>query len=136
MLDEALQPAKNIKASLEQVTVESVADFNGSINRLRQIALDAAKAVGYYETEVSFKHLGGDNIEVNLKAGEPVMYNINCLTFVAKGRKASSQSLIMMSLKNEALPQAGECSIMDNMKRANRRWTVFLKHMDFLMANG
>lgn len=70
--DEDKQPAKNIKSALEQVTVESVADFNSSINRLRQIALDASKAVGYYDTKVSFKHLGGDDIEVSIEAGEPV----------------------------------------------------------------
>ena len=106
--DEALQPAKNIKASLEQVTVESVADFNGSINRLRQIALDAAKAVGYYETEVSFKHLGGDNIEVNLKAGEPVIVQHQLFDIRGEGAEGEQSIPDYDVIENEALPQAGD----------------------------
>ena len=45
--DAKLEPARNIKAALEKVTVESVSDFNASVNKLRQIAKDAAEAVGF-----------------------------------------------------------------------------------------
>ena len=41
------EPYANIKAALEDITQESAMDLNGSIPRLRQTALAAARAVGY-----------------------------------------------------------------------------------------
>ncbi|NHB12555.1 hypothetical protein GWK53_39490, partial [Burkholderia cepacia] len=71
--DAKLEPARNIKAALEKVTVESVSDFNASVNKLRQIAKDAAEAVGFYDTKIAFRHLGKDNIQVSLEVGKPVI---------------------------------------------------------------
>lgn len=106
--DDAQQPAKNIKAALEQVTVDSVTDFAPSINRLRQIALDAAEAVGYYDAEVSFKHLGGDNIEVTLKAGEPVTVKNRIVDIRGAGAEGDSALPVYAEMKESLPPKVGD----------------------------
>lgn len=102
--DEKLQPAKNIKSALEQVTVDSVEDFNSSINRLRQIALDASKAVGYYDTQVSFKHLGGDDIEVSLVIGEPVQVQNRLVDVRGEGAEGENALPVFTKIEDNGLP--------------------------------
>lgn len=105
--DDKQQPAKNIKAALEQVTVESVTDFLPSVGKLRQIALDAAQAVGYYDTEVSFKHLGGDKIEVNIKAGEPVLVKNRLVDIRGEGADGEAALPVYQAIEQEIPPKEG-----------------------------
>lgn len=67
------EPYQNIKAALEDITVDSVADFQGSVARLRQTAHAAARAVGYYNVDLSItkKASGEINVIIN-DIGEPV----------------------------------------------------------------
>lgn len=102
------QPAKNIKSALEQVSVESVADFNSSLNRLRQIALDASKAVGYYDTKVRFKHLGGDKIEVHLEIGKPVIVQHRLIDLRGEGAEGDKALTVYASLEKDSLPKVGD----------------------------
>lgn len=106
--DENKQPAKNIKSALEQVTVESVADFNSSLNRLRQIALDASKAVGYYDTKVRFRHLGGDDIEVSLEVGEPVVVKHRLIDVRGAGADSNHAVPVYEDIEKQGLPKVGD----------------------------
>lgn len=101
--DANLEPARNIKAALEKVTVESVTDFNASVNKLRQIAKDAAEAVGYYDTKIAFKHLGKDNIQVSLDVGKPVIVQNRIVDIRGEGGKGDN-SLPVYPVLEEALP--------------------------------
>ncbi len=106
--DDKQQPAKNIKAALEQVTVESVTDFLPSVSKLRQIALNAAQAVGYYDTEVSFKHLGGDKVEVNIKAGEPVLVKNRVVDIQGEGAEGENALPVYQAIEEQIPPKQGE----------------------------
>lgn len=107
--DEKLQPAKNIKSALEQVTVESVEDFQSSINRLRQIALEASQAVGYYETVVSFKHLGSNNIQVSIdKVGEPVLVENRIVEIRGEGTEGEQALSVFEAMEQQLSPKHGE----------------------------
>ncbi|WP_201551087.1 autotransporter assembly complex protein TamA [Psychrobacter sp. DD43] len=71
--DDDVQPIKNIKAALDDTTVQSVVDFTAALPRLRQTALDAAKAVGYYDVTLRLSQPYTDTIDVVIeKLGEPV----------------------------------------------------------------
>ncbi len=71
--DEDIQPINNIKAALDDNTVQSVVDFTAALPRLRQIAQDAAKAVGYYEVNMRLRQPTSDTIDVIIEdLGEPV----------------------------------------------------------------
>ncbi|WP_435980317.1 autotransporter assembly complex protein TamA [Psychrobacter sp. DM4] len=71
--DEDIQPINNIKAALDDTTVQSVVDFTAALPRLRQSALDAAKAVGYYDVVLSLRQPSPDRIDVIIeRLGEPV----------------------------------------------------------------
>lgn len=107
--DEKLQPAKNIKSALEQVTVESVEDFNSSINRLRQIALEASQAVGYYDTVVSFKHLGDDNIQVSIdNVGEPVKVSNRIVDIRGEGTEGEQALPVYEAMEQQLAPKVGD----------------------------
>ena len=71
--DDDIQPINNIKAALDDTTVQSVADFTAALPRLRQTALDAAKAVGYYDITLRLRQPTADTVDVIIeKLGEPV----------------------------------------------------------------
>ena len=106
--DAKLEPAKNIKAALEKVTVESVADFNASVNKLRRIAKDAAEAVGYYDTTVGFRHLGGDNIEVSLNVGAPVIVTNRHIDVRGEGGKGDKALPVYPAIEQEIPPKVGD----------------------------
>lgn len=106
--DEEQQPAKNIKAMLEQVTVASVEDFNASINRLRQIAVEASEAVGYYDVKTTFKHVGGDNIEVSLEIGEPVIVQHQLLDIWGEGAEGEKALPVYTAIEQDGLPTTGD----------------------------
>ncbi|WP_169391898.1 MULTISPECIES: autotransporter assembly complex family protein [Psychrobacter] len=71
--DEDIQPINNIKAALDDTTVQSVSDFTAALPRLRQTALDAARAVGYYDVTLRLRQSSPDTIDVIIeKLGDPV----------------------------------------------------------------
>lgn len=71
--DEDDQPINNIKAALDDTTVQSVEDFTAALPRLRETALNAAKAVGYYDVSLKLRQPSLDTIDVIIeKLGEPV----------------------------------------------------------------
>lgn len=71
--DVSQQPYKNIKAAIENVSVDATPSFSNALPRLRALVDDAAKAVGYYELEFRLQNLGGGTIGVLIdRVGEPV----------------------------------------------------------------
>lgn len=70
------QPFTNIKAALENITVESISDFTAVTPKLNQTAIDAAQAVGYYDIDMSFRKTATDEVEVIIEyLGDPVRVN-------------------------------------------------------------
>jgi len=106
--DAKLEPASNIKAALEKVTVESVSDFNASVNKLRQIAKDAAEAVGFYDTKIAFKHLGKDNIQVSLEVGKPVIVQNRIIDIRGEGGKGDNALPVYPVIEKEIPPKEGD----------------------------
>lgn len=106
--DARLEPARNIKAALEKVTVESVSDFNASVNKLRQIAKDAAEAVGYYDTKIAFKHLGKDNIQVSLDIGKPVIVQNRVIDIRGEGAEGDNALPVYPVIETEIPPKEGD----------------------------
>lgn len=98
------EPYQNIKAALEDITVDSIADFKGSVARLRQTAQAAARAVGYYDMQLHItKHSTG---EINLiidRLGEPV--RVGNRTLEVRGDGATNQAY--QSVVNSATMQIG-----------------------------
>ena len=77
---------KNIKAALDNTTVQSVADFTAALPRLRQTALDAAKAVGYYEVTLSLRQPSSDTLDVVIEElGEPVRVDSRIIEIRGEG---------------------------------------------------
>lgn len=73
-VDTNSQPAKNIKASLEDLFVESVADFKAALPKIRETAKSAAEAVGYYDVQMQFVQTDSNSIDVIIDSvGEPVI---------------------------------------------------------------
>ena len=84
--DNDIQPMKNIKAALDNTTVQSVADFTAALPRLRQTALDAAKAVGYYEVTLSLRQPSSDTLDVVIEElGEPVRVDSRIIEIRGEG---------------------------------------------------
>lgn len=107
--DDKKQPSANIKAALEQVTVESIEDFPATLPRLRQIAKNAAEAVGYYDTEVSFQQLASDRMQVTIdKVGEPVKVTARVVDIRGEGGKGDNALPVYEAIEKEIPPQVGE----------------------------
>lgn len=84
--DSNIQPINNIKAALDDTTVQSVMDFTAALPRLRQIALDAAKAVGYYDITLRLRQPNSDSIDVIIeKLGDPVRVESRIVDIRGKG---------------------------------------------------
>lgn len=111
--DDDIQPMKNIKAALDDTTVQSVIDFTAALPRLRQTALDAAKAVGYYDVTLSLRQPTRDTINVVIEElGEPVIVDSRIVDIRGEGgeqaefvaleknyRRKKGMSLIIVSTK-------------------------------------
>ena len=68
-----IEPYANIKAAIEDVTQESVMDLSTSVARLKQIALSAARAVGYYEVDLAIVRTSVGEVDVIIHdLGQPV----------------------------------------------------------------
>ena len=84
--DADTQPMNNIKAALEDITVQSIEDFTAALPRLRQTALNAAKAVGYYDVALRLKRSDEDQIDVIIEAlGEPVLVDSRLIDVRGEG---------------------------------------------------
>ncbi|WP_230660191.1 autotransporter assembly complex protein TamA [Psychrobacter sp. I-STPA10] len=71
--DTDIQPANNIQAALEDLTAQSISDFTAVLPRLREEAIDAAQAVGYYDISLRFIKRSEEDIDVIIeRLGEPV----------------------------------------------------------------
>lgn len=103
--DKDVQPIKNIKAALDDTTVQSVLDFTAALPRLRQTALDAAKAVGYYDVTLRLRQPYTDTIDVVIeKLGEPVRVDSRIVDIRGKG----SEQKEFAALEKDLLPKEGD----------------------------
>ena len=103
--DDNVQPIKNIKAALDDTTVQSVVDFTAALPRLRQTALDAAKAVGYYDVTLRLSQPYTDTIDVIIeKLGEPVRVDSRIVDI----RGAGSEQKEFAELQKDLPPKEGD----------------------------
>lgn len=103
--DEDIQPINNIKAALDDATVQSVADFTAALPRLRQLAVDAAKAVGYYDITLKLRQPSPNTIDVIIEQlGEPVRVDDRIVDIRGEG----SEQAEFKALESNLPPQEGE----------------------------
>jgi len=103
--DNDVQPIKNIKAALDDTTVQSVVDFTAALPRLRQTALDAAKAVGYYDMTLRLRQSNRDTIDVIIEElGEPVRVDSRIVDIRGEG----SEQEEFATFEAELPPQEGD----------------------------
>ncbi|MBI0425542.1 autotransporter assembly complex protein TamA [Psychrobacter sp. NG27] len=103
--DTDVQPMKNIKAALDETTVQSLVDFTAALPRLRQTAMDAAKAVGYYEVNLRLRQPNRDTIEVIIEdLGEPVLVDSRIVEIRGEG----SEQEEFIALQEDLPPQEGD----------------------------
>ncbi|MDN3454041.1 MULTISPECIES: BamA/TamA family outer membrane protein [unclassified Psychrobacter] len=103
--DQDIQPMKNIKAALEDTNVQSVIDFTAALPRLRETALNAAKAVGYYEVELRLTQPDPDTINVVIEElGEPVLVDSR----IVEVRGAGAEQEEFATLETDLPPQEGD----------------------------
>ncbi|WP_367106128.1 autotransporter assembly complex family protein [uncultured Psychrobacter sp.] len=103
--DEDIQPINNIKAALDDTTVQSVVDFTAALPRLRQNALDAARAVGYYDVTLRLRQPNADTIDVIIESlGEPVRVESRVVDIRGEG----SEQEEFQSLEADLLPKEGD----------------------------
>ncbi|WP_434353669.1 BamA/TamA family outer membrane protein [Psychrobacter sp. HD31] len=73
-VDTDKQPAKNIKAAIDNFPVDMVTDFMAALPLIRTAAKDAAEAVGYYDVKMKFTQPDSKQIDVVIESlGEPVV---------------------------------------------------------------
>ena len=103
--DDDIQPFKNIKAAIDDTTLQSVVDFTAALPRLRQSALDAAKAVGYYDVTLRLRQPNTDTIDVIIeKLGEPVRVDSRIVDIRGEG----SEQKEFAKLEEDLPPQEGD----------------------------
>ena len=103
--DASIQPINNIKAALDETTVQSVVDFTAALPRLRQSALDAARAVGYYDISLKLRQPNSDTIDVIIeKLGEPVRVDSLIVDIRGEGIEQSE----FKALETKIAPQEGD----------------------------
>ncbi len=103
--DASIQPINNIKAALDETTVQSVVDFTAALPRLRQSALDAARAVGYYDISLKLRQPNSDTIDVIIeKLGEPVRVD----SLIVDIRGAGIEQPEFKALEAKIAPQEGD----------------------------
>lgn len=103
--DADAQPINNIKAALDDTTVQSVADFTAALPRLRQTALEAARAVGYYDVTLNLRQPNADSIDVIIEnLGEPVRVDSHIVDIRGEG----SEQAEYQALESNLPPQEGE----------------------------
>lgn len=97
--DVDIQPINNIKAALDDTTVQSVSDFTAALPRLRQTALDAAKAVGYYDISLRLRQPDAQSIDVIIeKLGEPVRVEDHIVDVRGEGSEQAEFQALLQNL--------------------------------------
>ena len=103
--DDDSQPINNIKAALDDTNVQSVADFTAALPRLRQTALDAARAVGYYDVTLRLRQPTIDTIDVIIEElGEPVRVDSRIVDIRGEGIEQPE----FQALEKDMPPQEGD----------------------------
>lgn len=103
--DDDVQPMKNIKAALDDTTVQSVVDFTAALPRLRQTALEAAQAVGYYDITLRLRQPNADTIDVIIEElGEPVRVDSRIVEIRGEGSELPE----FIALEKDLPPQVGD----------------------------
>ena len=103
--DKDSQPINNIKAALDDITVQSVVDFTAALPRLRQTALDAARAVGYYDVALRLRQPSDDRIDVIIESlGEPVRVDSELIDIRGEG----SEQQEFQAIEDNLPPKEGE----------------------------
>lgn len=94
------EPFANIKAALEDITAESITDFNSALPRLRQTADSAARAVGYYDVDMQITKVGAGKVNVIINdIGEPVRIATQVLEVRGEGADNPSYQKAMNDAK-------------------------------------
>ncbi|GAA0320929.1 autotransporter assembly complex protein TamA [Psychrobacter aestuarii] len=97
--DKDSQPINNIKAALDDTTVQSVVDFTAALPRLRQTALDAARAVGYYDVALRLRQPSNDRIDVIIESlGEPVRVDSQLIDIRGEGSEQKEYQVLEENL--------------------------------------
>ncbi|HCT74086.1 MAG TPA: outer membrane protein assembly factor [Psychrobacter sp.] len=103
--DNDVQPMKNIKAALDDTTIQSVADFTAALPRLRQTALEAAQAVGYYDITLRLRQPNADKVDVIIEElGEPVRVDSRIVEVRGEGGEQPE----FIALEKDLPPQVGD----------------------------
>lgn len=80
------EPFANIIATLEDMNAASIADFRGSIPRLRQAVVTASRAVGYYDMEFTITKAAAGEVNIIVhRLGDPVRADNQVLDIRGQG---------------------------------------------------
>lgn len=96
--------ADNIRARLEQYTVEAFTDFRASLPQLRSLARDASEAVGFYSSEFRFEQLSADTLRVRVTPNEPVIVKSETIDYQGE----ANGDVHFLEVKNEPDLKVGD----------------------------
>ncbi|MDN6275218.1 BamA/TamA family outer membrane protein [Psychrobacter sp.] len=103
--DNDTQPIKNIKSALDDTTIQSIADFTSAEPRLRETALNAAKAVGYYDIALRLSQADQGEIDVVIEElGDPVRVESRFVEIRGEGGEQPE----FATFEDELPPQEGD----------------------------
>lgn len=103
--DSDQEPANNIKASMENISVEAIKDFTAATPKLRQEAINAAEAVGYYDVKLRFDRVAQDEVNVIIEElGEPVTVSSRILEVRGEGESLEA----FQEIEENAAPKEGD----------------------------
>ncbi len=84
----------NIKAKLSAFTVEAFEDYESAVPQLRSLANHAAQAVGYYNAQFKFEHLGPHKVLVHVTENEPVKIATQEIEYTGAGENLPQLQVI------------------------------------------
>lgn len=94
------EPFANIKATLEEMTAQSMSDFTGAMPRLHQAVVNASRAVGYYELDFSLVKTGADELALIVHdMGKPVKVTHQIIDIQGKGATHPTYTAITQDTK-------------------------------------
>ena len=103
--DTDVQPYQNIKASIEDITVEAISDFTVALPKLSGEAQDASEAVGYFDTKFSFVKRDDRTVDVIVEeVGEPVLVTSRIVDVRGEGETLPE----FASIEDIAPPRVGD----------------------------
>lgn len=113
------QPYKNIKATLDQFTTNALTDFQSVLPLLRQEALNAAKAVGYYDIKLKFEQPSKDTLKITVEQlGDPIIVKNRTLEIRGQG----SQMPDYQHLEQALPPKVGD--IFNQGEYSNSKFVI------------